>query len=448
MEHLPIISEYLLSSDERDCKIINNLEREYLIKRNPILINYLFNKNGNDSLFKYIDQNKLLDLYPEYTTIYGPYIDYNSDEQILILYIKNKREIKLKTIYFKRAIEEIRLGYKLSDVLDISKYQKLLEMLSSYVIVNPKCVRVYYTPYVFNEEEKRKIFELYPETKIIYKPSYSKTNNSIKVRLSNNIKIDITLVRLLYEIHITKKRLTLDEKVIFKNGKTTDIRLENLELINLIEENNKAKKEAIEKYGLDVDKLLELYSPLGFNKFTYISQFPIEYKENSGRRYIILAKNGLNIRHTILLSRALMEVKEDRILDEYLETVDHIDRNNQNDNINNLRIIAKNIHSLEDSVFIEVDPVNCPVCDNLFIPNRRQRTMSKINKLGIFCSYLCSMKAKKLYNFNNLKSVTHKDLIYRYYVLDKTDLNKKKIIYLKAKTRREAFKELDQLINK
>jgi hypothetical protein len=91
----------------------------------------------------------------------------------------------------------------------------------------------------------------------------------------------------------------------------------------------------------------------------------------------------------------------ERHLDRYLsidETIGHIDGNPLNNNIDNLRVLPRRIHSYNDAQRNEGVVVRCSYCgneftisgDKLFGRNRADRKQS-----GYFCSRRCSGKYGK-----------------------------------------------------
>lgn len=101
-----------------------------------------------------------------------------------------------------------------------------------------------------------------------------------------------------------------------------------------------------------------------------------------------------NKKKTISYPKYLMEVHIGRYLD-VDETIDHIDGNFLNNNINNLRIINRKQYAVEDAVRNKNVIVKCQYCGKEFTikgstlhrRNRKDRQQS-----GYFCSKKCSGK--------------------------------------------------------
>jgi hypothetical protein len=138
---------------------------------------------------------------------------------------------------------------------------------------------------------------------------------------------------------------------------------------------------------LDNNKLLELYP-------NYTSVLG-PYKRKDGRKHVVLnnsnaSKGTRGKTKTISYPKALIEAKIGKRLEEN-QTIDHHDRNFLNDDENNLKIKDRSTHSSEDALRVQVDLVNCPICNKSFEPNQNQRN-KKLTVAGPFCSKQCSGK--------------------------------------------------------
>ena len=111
------------------------------------------------------------------------------------------------------------------------------------------------------------------------------------------------------------------------------------------------------------------------------------YLRKDGRKQITLIGN--NKRKTISYPKALVEAHLGRRLSND-ETVDHKDRNKQNDDINNLAIIKRSEHSKLDAIYVKVDDMNCSTCGKLFKLSRSHHDTRSLSKAGPFCSKQCS----------------------------------------------------------
>ena len=123
------------------------------------------------------------------------------------------------------------------------------------------------------------------------------------------------------------------------------------------------------------------------------------YTRKDGRKHLILSKSTLprsdkTKNKTISYPKALKEIQLNKVL-LLNETVDHDDRDFTNDNLSNLIIRERSMHSSLDAKRVIKLPVNCIMCNTAFIPSRHQREARSINKAGPFCSKKCSGKYGK-----------------------------------------------------
>ena len=88
------------------------------------------------------------------------------------------------------------------------------------------------------------------------------------------------------------------------------------------------------------------------------------YKRKDGRQHVILKKGKIRI--TVSYPKYLMECHIGRKLLEN-ETIDHIDRNVNNNSFKNLRIIDKVKHEREDAIRNKDTKVKCSWCGKTFI---------------------------------------------------------------------------------
>lgn len=128
--------------------------------------------------------------------------------------------------------------------------------------------------------------------------------------------------------------------------------------------------------------------------------------KKDNRLRCIIVKN--NKKKTISYPKLLMEKYLDRYLD-FDETIDHIDKNPLNNNINNLRIINRKEHCYNDAYRNKDIIVTCAYCKRHFkikgstiaYRNRSDRQQS-----GYFCSKQCSGKYGKAIQNGLIKSIT------------------------------------------
>ena len=158
---------------------------------------------------------------------------------------------------------------------------------------------------------------------------------------------------------------------------------------------------------LDKEALLKLYP--GYHTVSG------PYLRKDNRKHITLTGN--NKRKTISYPKALVEVHLNTRLRED-DTVDHKDRNKQNDDINNLAVIKRKEHCKLDAIYVKVDDMNCSMCGKLFKLSRSQHNTRSLSTAGPFCSKQCSGhygKSIQLGATPTKRQTIHK----RYYQLEK-----------------------------
>lgn len=119
---------------------------------------------------------------------------------------------------------------------------------------------------------------------------------------------------------------------------------------------------------------------------------PYDNSKDGRLRCVVVFPDGK--RKTISYPKYLVEVHLGRYLDAN-ETIDHIDGNFLNNNIENLRVIDRTQHAIEDAVRNKNVTVKCKYCgkeftiegSKLHCRNRKDRHQS-----GYFCSRQCSGK--------------------------------------------------------
>lgn len=116
------------------------------------------------------------------------------------------------------------------------------------------------------------------------------------------------------------------------------------------------------------------------------------YTRPNGRRLIIEVSHR-GKRRTVSYPKWLLEQQLGRKLHPDKETVDHIDSDLNNNDINNLRIMPRKEHSTEDTRRVKFVDFQCPWCDKNFARSPRLvRDKSKKKKAGPFCSRRCAGK--------------------------------------------------------
>ena len=144
------------------------------------------------------------------------------------------------------------------------------------------------------------------------------------------------------------------------------------------------------------------------------------YTRPDGRQHVILIGRdiqGNEIRRTVSYPKLLAEINLGRrLLDN--ETVDHQDRDFNNNDFSNFVIRPKAEHSSLDALRVRVGDVNCPICGESFTPTRNQLGERVSHKPGPFCSKKCasSYKFKVKNDFPQIER-THVEVTY--YRLDK-----------------------------
>lgn len=437
--------KFIMDVDLIKHEITNGLEKTYTFHRSPNYTNHFKEYPGMNDDIKYINHNKYLTLYPEYEFLYGPYVDSNSEE-FNIVYVLHRKEHTLnniKVIYGSRLLKELSTNTRLDDNLPSENYDWYQNQIKKFNIVNSDCLHAYNTNYKLTDIEKLMIKKIYNATSVS-NPKYNKVRNLYNLSICTpdaERSLCVNLGRVLYEIHIAKRRLLPTEAVSVKNGMMGDIRLDNLLYINREDDTLELKKKAWDEFKLDVDKLEKIYSETGFSRFRgiYINNHKSSKECSYGRRYVKLVKPGTDIQYTMYLATALMAVHLNRVLQED-ETVDHVNRNKTDDRIENLRILPRTSHSADDAVRVEITPVNCPVCNRVFRMTGKQLAYNKASKSPVCCTPKCTKKLQEIRRTNRTDKLYPQTIDYRYYVLNKITRERE---YFDSKD----YKECRKLLN-
>jgi hypothetical protein len=120
------------------------------------------------------------------------------------------------------------------------------------------------------------------------------------------------------------------------------------------------------------------------------------YKLPSGRSIMIEIDDD-GKRRTVSRPKWLMEQHLGRKLDPDTETVDHKDRDFNNDNLSNLRLVDRKQHSADDTRRVKLIKFKCPMCEKDFERSPRLiRDKSKKEMVGPLCSRQCSGRYARL----------------------------------------------------
>ena len=146
------------------------------------------------------------------------------------------------------------------------------------------------------------------------------------------------------------------------------------------------------------------------------------YKDNkSGRNFVVIYfPNGT--KKSTAYARFLVEKNINRILDKH-ETVDHIDRNFNNDNISNLQILEFKKHVSLDNKRIKNTSVICLWCKKEFVIQGNKIRNRNRRKSGPFCSRKCSGKYGAELQNKRINIASKIEIKREYYYLEKRDVS-------------------------
>ena len=115
------------------------------------------------------------------------------------------------------------------------------------------------------------------------------------------------------------------------------------------------------------------------------------YKRQIDGRQIVIIKNDDGSYRTVSYPKYLVEKNLGRPLHPDEETVDHIDSNKDNNNLDNLRIVPRQQHSGDDTRRVKLVSFDCAMCNQKFERSPRLvRDKSKKGRSGPFCSRQCA----------------------------------------------------------
>lgn len=135
------------------------------------------------------------------------------------------------------------------------------------------------------------------------------------------------------------------------------------------------------------------------------------------KRLRIIVKFSNGTKTTVSYPKYLMEVHLGRYLEKN-ETVDHIDGNPLNNDINNLQVLDRKVHCANDAIRVKDVTVICQYCGKEFTiegskledRNRKDRHQS-----GYFCSKSCSGKYGSEVQNGRIKPTTVDRVVPEYY---------------------------------
>jgi hypothetical protein len=115
--------------------------------------------------------------------------------------------------------------------------------------------------------------------------------------------------------------------------------------------------------------------------------------ERPDKRQIVIIVDDEGNKRTVSYPKYIMEQHVGRQLDPNSETIDHVDRNHSNNDINNLRIVPRSRHSADDTRRVKLVKLKCPICQKDFERSPRLiRDKSSKGKVSAFCSRECAGK--------------------------------------------------------
>lgn len=137
--------------------------------------------------------------------------------------------------------------------------------------------------------------------------------------------------------------------------------------------------------------MLDLIEKIGFYQLISTARkVHGPYDKGNGRKIVIIV-NDDGSRRTVSYPKFLVEENLGRPLDPHLETVDHINRNKDDNDLKNLRIVPRSQHSADDTRRVKLIKLKCSNCGKKFERSPRIiRDKAKKKVRGHFCSKKCS----------------------------------------------------------
>lgn len=138
---------------------------------------------------------------------------------------------------------------------------------------------------------------------------------------------------------------------------------------------------------------------------------PYNFKKDGRLRAILVYPNGkkklISYPKYIYEKYFNVELKED-------ETIDHIDSNPLNNNIDNLRVVKRTEHAYNDVLRNKDVIYKCDMCGEIFTikgKDLRNRTRKDRKNTAHFCSRKCAGKYNALRQHNKIDSIKGKEII-------------------------------------
>jgi hypothetical protein len=140
-----------------------------------------------------------------------------------------------------------------------------------------------------------------------------------------------------------------------------------------------------------LNKYAELISAIDdYSFFATARKVHGPYMRPDGRQIVIVIRDD-GSRITKSYPKFIMEEHMGRELDPNTETVDHLDFNKHNNDITNLRIVPRDVHSADDTRRVKLIKLKCSLCKKEFERSPRIiRDKSKKGVGGQFCSRKCA----------------------------------------------------------
>lgn len=147
----------------------------------------------------------------------------------------------------------------------------------------------------------------------------------------------------------------------------------------------------MDKYA-DLLAKIEQFEALA--KGDYASNYTVHgpYFNGPKKRQIVIVIDRKGKRRTVSYPKWLMECHQGKPLEKGM-TVDHLDFNFNNNDINNLRVVDRSTHSADDTRRVKLIKLKCAECGKDFDRSPRLlRDKTKKGKVSAFCSRECAGK--------------------------------------------------------